>query len=53
MCDDLFFLPIIAVVIFGAIFLMDRAKGGYKAVKLGAEEPEEGEAPPTPMAEEE
>lgn len=30
-------LPIILVVIFGAIWLYDRARGGYKVVKLAAE----------------
>ncbi|MGQ9733218.1 MAG: MFS transporter [Candidatus Zipacnadales bacterium] len=39
-------LPIITIVIFGAIFLMDRAKGGYKAVKIG---PDKGETPSAPM----
>lgn len=40
-------LPIIAIVIFGAIFLSDRAAGGYKAVKLGTggAEAEEEAAP--------
>ena len=28
-------LPIIVLVIFGAIFLSDKAKGGYKAETLG------------------
>jgi fucose permease len=35
-------LPIITIIIFGSIFLMDRARGGYKAIKLGADsEPEQ------------
>jgi fucose permease len=38
-------LPVITIIIFGAIFLADRAKGGYKAVKLTAEGAE-GEAAP-------
>ncbi len=33
-------LPLVLVVVFGAIFFTDRAKGGYKAEKLGGgEEP--------------
>lgn len=31
-------LPMITILIFGSIFLMDRARGGYKAVRLGGEE---------------
>lgn len=39
-------LPAILIVIFGLVFLRDRAKGGYKAIKLG-----ESEVPP-PSSEE-
>ncbi len=43
-------LPVLAVVIFGAILFADRAKGGYQAVKLtGA--PTEAEAPTEPPQE--
>jgi len=38
-------LPIITILIFGSIFLMDKAKGGYKAVKIGGEA-EDAAAPP-------
>jgi fucose permease len=31
------FLPVILTVIFGALWLSDRAKGGYKAVHIGAD----------------
>lgn len=30
-------LPVVLIFVFGAIYLGDRAKGGYKAVKLGGE----------------
>jgi fucose permease len=33
-------LPALAFLIFGSIFLSDHAKGGYRAVKLGADEAE-------------
>lgn len=36
-------LPMVLIVVFGAIFFTDRAKGGYKAEKLGG-----GEAAPDP-----
>jgi len=30
-------LPIVTILVFGAIFLMDKAKGGYKAEKIGGD----------------
>ena len=30
-------LPVVTIIIFGSIFLMDKAKGGYKAEKIGGD----------------
>jgi MFS family permease len=39
-------LPIVLIVVFGAIFFADRAKGGYKAEKLSSSDvPEPGATP--------
>ncbi len=35
-------LPIILIVIFSAIWLFDRSRGGYKVVKLAPEQMPEG-----------
>ena len=42
-------LPIVLVVVFGAIFFSDKARGGYKAEKLGGDVPPEDK--PTPEEE--
>jgi len=34
-------LPIATIIIFGVIFMLDKAKGGYKAEKIGSDAPPE------------
>ena len=43
-------LPLILIIVFGAIFFTDRAKGGYKAEKLGAagSDASPADVPPAP-----
>lgn len=43
-------LRAVLVLIFGAVYLVDRSKGGYRAVRIGADETvAEGEGTPTPV----